>query len=143
MRSVALTVVRKYSIEPVPRDQYKGGLSKVRLRRVLDYIDSYLAQSLAIEELAQVAGLSKYHFGKMFKQSTNVTIHQYVLSRRIGQAQKLLSDPRYSLAYVALAAGFPNQSHFTTVFTSRMGITPAAYRSLAMRFAARKCGDNE
>lgn len=127
---LAITLARKYSIERIRFDEYKGGLSKARVRRVLEYIDSYLNEGLTVEELAPVAGLSRYHFGKMFKESTNTTIHQYVLSRRIQRARDLLANRRYSLADIALAAGFPSQSHFTTVFSSRIGLTPAAYRSL-------------
>ena len=109
-------------------NEHKGGLSKTQLHSILDYIDSHLDEALTVDELARIACLSRYHFGKMFKQSSGKTPHQYVLARRIERARDLLSRRRNSLVEIALAAGFRNQSHFTSVFSSRVGVTPAAYR---------------
>lgn len=127
---LAITLIQKHSIERVRLDEYRGGLSKARLRRVTEYIDAFLDQALNGDELAKVAGLSRYHFGKMFKQSTSMSLHQYVLQRRIQRATSLLLSSGRCLAEIALATGFSNQSHFTTVFTSRLGVTPAAYRNV-------------
>jgi AraC family transcriptional regulator len=130
---LAIELVRGYSVERVRLDYYKGGLSKPQLRRVLDYVESFLDHDLAVDELAQVAGLSRYHFGKAFRQSTGTTLHRYVLSRRIWRAQELLSKPSSTLVDVAGAVGFSNQSHFTAVFTTRLGISPGAYRNRDLR----------
>jgi AraC family transcriptional regulator len=126
---LAIEMMKKYSVERIRLDHYKGGLAKPQLRRVLDYVDSFLDQNLNVDELARVAGLSRYHFGKAFKHSTGTTVHSYVLSRRIWRAQELLLQRGSSLLDVAGATGFSNQSHFTTIFTARIGISPGAYRS--------------
>jgi AraC family transcriptional regulator len=100
---------------------------------VLEYIDAYLSLNLNGNAIAGIAGLSKYHFGKAFRQRTGMTLHGYVLARRIGRAQELLVKSGLPLAAVAEAAGFSNQSHFTSVFSTRMGIPPGSYRQMMRR----------
>ncbi len=66
--------------------------------------------------LADEAGLSTFHFAKMFKASFGVPPHRYVTERRIARAKALLAEGRTSLAGIALACGFASQSHFTRRF---------------------------
>ncbi|MFL6350506.1 MAG: helix-turn-helix transcriptional regulator [Bryobacteraceae bacterium] len=128
--TVVIAPLKNDAMDPVQWVQYKGGLSNCRLKRVLEYIDTCNEHNLTADEVAQVAGLGRYHFGKMFKQSTGFRLHQYVLSRRLQRAEELLRDPRHPLADVAAATGFSNQSHFTTVFARTVGMPPGAYRTL-------------
>jgi AraC family transcriptional regulator len=125
---LCMTLVQNYSVERIQFADYKGGLTRKQLGRLMDYIDSSLADNLDIDTLTQVAGLSRYHLGKMFKQSTGVTLHQHVTWRRIRRAQHLLRERRYSLPDIAADTGFANQSHFSTVFARTMGVTPSNYR---------------
>jgi AraC family transcriptional regulator len=124
------TIIQRYSLGRTRLDEYKGGLSGACLRLTLEYIDENLDLDLDGDSIAAVSGLSKYHFGKAFKQSTGMTLHSYVLSRRIGRSRELLVRSDFPLAAVAEAAGFANQSHFTTVFSKRVGISPHAYRKM-------------
>lgn len=105
-----------------------GGLTPGRLRRVIDYIQEHLERDLSLVELAAVAHISPYHFTRLFKQSTGITPHQYVLRRRVDKAKHLLKDEKLSIAEIAYATGFPNQAHFTTMFRRFVGVTPAVYR---------------
>lgn len=100
---------------------------------MLDYIDIYLDSNLTGKAVASVAGLSKYHFGKAFRQSTGMSLHGYVLARRMRRSQELLAKSDLPLAAVAGAAGFSNQSHLTSVFSTRMGIPPGSYRQIMRR----------
>jgi len=100
------------------------------LRRALEYIDECLNLNLSGNSIATVAGLSKYHFGKAFKQSTGMTLHGYVLNRRISRSRDLLARSDLPLAAIAAAAGFSNQSHLTTVFSTRIGMSPRVYRKV-------------
>lgn len=110
------------------RPEYRGGLAGPQLTRVLHYVDSFLDENLTVDLLAEIAGLSRYHFGRAFKYTTGDTVHSYVLSRRIQRAQELLLRRNSTLVEVAAATGFSSQSHFTTVFKLRLGISPGAYR---------------
>jgi AraC family transcriptional regulator len=129
------TIIQRYSLGRTRLDEYKGGLSGARLRLTLEYIDENLGLDLDGDSIAAVSGLSKYHFGKAFKQSTGMTLHSYVLSRRTRRGQELLLQTDLSLAAVAAAAGFSNQSHFTSLFSTRLGISPRAYRQTRRRLS--------
>jgi AraC family transcriptional regulator len=122
-------LVIRFSIGKARLPRYKGGLSGVQLRRALEFIDAYLDSNLDAASIAGVAGLSKYHFGKAFRQSTGMSLHNYVLARRMKRSQELLAKSDLPLAVIAQAAGFSNQSHFTTVFSTRTGISPTAFRN--------------
>jgi AraC family transcriptional regulator len=125
---LCVRLLEAYSIETVRFSEYKGGLPKKQLRDLMDYIESSLGGDIGIDALTGVAHLSRYHLGKMFKQSTGVTLHQYVTWRRIRRAQQMLRDGRHSLMEIAAETGFANQSHFTAVFARTMGVTPQRYR---------------
>lgn len=113
---LAEELIKKYSSGRPRLDQYKGGLSGVQMRRVLEYVDGHLGQDLTGNAIAGAAGLSKYHLGKAFRQVTDVSMHGYVLARRMRLAEKLLAKSDLPLSAIAEAAGFSNQSHFTSVF---------------------------
>jgi AraC-like DNA-binding protein len=134
---IAEELVQRYSIGRTRPDGYKGGLSGARFRLVREYIDEYLSEDLDSGNIAAVAGLSKYHFGKAFKETTGMTLHGYVLGQRMWRAQALLTRSNVPLAEVAEAAGFSSQSHLTTLFARRLGLTPRAYREETRRASVR------
>ena len=101
----------------------------MRLRRVLEFIHANLDRNIHLEELAETAGMSAFHFAKLFKLSTGKTPHQYLLQCRLERAKQLLRDPRVSLSEVSLQIGFADQSHLTTVFRRFVGVTPSKFRS--------------
>jgi len=100
-----------------------------RLAPVVQFIEKQLAEKLSVPELAQQVGISPYHFVRLFKQTTGLTPHQYLLSRRIERARRLLEDENLSIAVIAVDTGFASQSHLTELFRREFGITPAVYRS--------------
>jgi AraC family transcriptional regulator len=121
-------LLRQYAVHSIKRRCFKGGIPRTRLKRVVDYIEASLAANLRIAELAGVAGMSPYHFGKLFNQSTGMTVHQYVIRRRVQLAMDLLAVSRFSVAEIARAVGIPNQSQFTRLFHQRSGVTPLRFR---------------
>ena len=125
--ATAVYLAHRYGTFPLRVDRYKAGLTQDQMTRVLDYIEAYLGNDLSLMELSAVAGLSSYHFGKMFKRSTGQTVHQYVIARRLERAKSLLFSRTLPLAEIALAVGFKDQSQFTSVFKRRIGITPGGY----------------
>ena len=101
-----------------------GGLARAALRRVLDYIGDNLAHDLSLETIAAVAGVSPYHFTRLFKQSVGLTLHRYVTQQRVSEAKRLLLAGRSSIADVAHLTGFADQSHLHRHFKAAYGITP-------------------
>jgi len=76
------------------------------LNRVLEYVDQHLEDNVSLTALAEVAGLSMYHFAKAFKQSTGAPPYQYVLERKIERAKQLLRDPNRSVLEASARSGF-------------------------------------
>ncbi len=114
---------------PSPPPMHRGGLPPGRLRRVIDYIQGHLSGDISLTHLADVAKMSPFHFAHVFKESTGISPHQYVLQERVEKAKLLLSGNRLSLAEIGYALGFPSQSHFTTIFRKKVGTTPGAFRA--------------
>jgi AraC-like DNA-binding protein len=113
---------------PMPARQARGGLSPAAMRRVRDYIDAHLSDSIELVELSEIAGLSVFHFARQFKHSEGVTPHSYLVSRRVERAKELLAGTNLSLSEIAFAAGFSDQSHLTRLFRQIVRMTPGQFR---------------
>lgn len=127
--SLVISVIRELS--PDATTAFKAisyGLSDIRRRRVLSYINDNICRSLTLAELAGAANLSIYHFCRKFKNRMGVTPAQYVTGRRVNLAKHLLRSTSHSLVVVSMSCGFSSQSHFNTVFKKVSGVTPAGYR---------------
>lgn len=105
----------------------QGGLTAHQLQRTDDWIDANLGGAIRLCDLAAVAGLSEFHFHRMFKASRGTSPHKWVLMRRIDAAKTGLQG-RASIADIAAACGFSCQSHLTRTFRAQTGMTPAMYR---------------
>jgi AraC family transcriptional regulator len=126
---LAVQLLREYSSEKMPAERrYINGLTNKKLANVLDLIESDLAEDLPLKVLAGAAGLSEYHFLRMFKQATGYTPHQYVINQRIERAKDLLCKTDMSITEIAYLLGFSTPAHFTHHFRRKTGITPSAMR---------------
>jgi AraC family transcriptional regulator len=129
VNAFAVYMLSRYVTNPYVPASYQRGLSRHRLRRVLDYIRANVANDLGLSELAAVAGLSPHYFAQLFKQSVGTSPHQYVLSQRIERAKESLCNPNRTVIEAGLNAGFQNPSHFARVFRMLAGVSPSTYRS--------------
>jgi AraC family transcriptional regulator len=104
-------------------------LSSGERKRIQEFIDSGLETDLSVERLAEVIGVSPFHFSRMFKETFGRSPHRFVLEQRIDAASAVLQkDQSRPIADVALAFGFATQAHFTQAFRRRIGATPARFR---------------
>ena len=123
------TIATDTSIAPTKLpERFRGGLSPRALRRVRDYVEVHLDETISLDVLAGIAGLSMYHFARAFKQSEGVTPHEYIVHRRVRHGLELLADTDLPLSEIALALGFSDQSHFARRFREHVGVTPSSYR---------------
>jgi AraC-like DNA-binding protein len=113
-------------IAPAPHAQ--GGLSPGAMRRIREYVEAHLGESMDLATLATVAGLSIHHFARGFKQSTGLTPHHYLTRKRVERAQDMLAHAALSLSEVAYAVGFSDQSHLARHFRQMLGVTPGQFR---------------
>jgi len=95
------------------------------------WIDAHAAEPLDLHTLAQRAGLSPYHYLRVFSSSLGVTPHQYVVRRRLGRAAQLLADEDRAVTGVAFDAGFADLSNFVRSFHRAAGVSPGGYRRAA------------
>lgn len=117
--------VRLLGQYPAPLERERG-LSKPQLRRVTEYIEEHLDQNLSLARLAGVAGVSASHLKTLFKRSTGLPVHEYVVQRRVERARTLLQRGGLSAGEVALEAGFSHQSHMARCMRRVLGVTPSA-----------------
>ncbi|WP_411704931.1 helix-turn-helix domain-containing protein [Edaphovirga cremea] len=108
--------------------QIRGGLAPMVLKRVVEFIQNHLAQPLQLADLASLAGLSEFHFARMFRQSTGIAPHQFVMQARIEHAEALLRSSTMPLIDIALECGFSSASHFSHRFKAMRGVTPSILR---------------
>lgn len=127
--ALAVQVARRFAGARVPDDAEARGLSRERLRRVLDHIEARLGEDLSLAELAGVACLSPFHFSRCFKRAVGIGPQRYVAHRRIERAKEMIRTTDEPLAAVAQAMGFADQSHFTNAFRRETGATPARFRA--------------
>jgi AraC family transcriptional regulator len=102
-------------------------LARRALREVEEYIHANLDQNIALSDLANVAHLSEFHFARLFKQSTGLPPHQFVIHQRIERAKRLIAEGRLSLAQIAFEVGFSDQSQLNRHFKRLVGVTPKRF----------------
>ena len=110
------------------RPRVRGGLPPRAMRRVREFIQEHLEENVSIQALANIAGLSMYHFARAFKQSEGMTPHEYLVERRVQRTKDLLAETDLPLSEIALASGFSDQSHCARRFREHVGVTPSSYR---------------
>jgi AraC family transcriptional regulator len=133
--ALALTarLMQAYSTEAVTTEAVtaRHALGPARLRRVLEFIHSHLEEDIGVEDLANVACLSPYHFARMFRKSLGVPPHRYISERRIQEAKLLLATTDASLTEIALTSCFSSQANFNRAFRVATGQSPGEYRRKA------------
>lgn len=96
------------------------------IQTVCDYLDENYAKPISLDELSALAGLSSYHFLRLFTRQKGITPYSYLETIRISNAKKLLAQG-ISPAEVAYRTGFSDQSHFSNFFKKLIGLTPRQY----------------
>jgi AraC family transcriptional regulator len=104
-------------------------IDHARLRRVLDHISANLDEEITLAQLAQIAGVSVFHFARTFTRAMGVSPSRYVSRMRLEKAMADIAAGKLSLAEIAFKAGFSSQASFTRAFYRVTGLTPGEYRT--------------
>jgi AraC-like DNA-binding protein len=119
---VALRLLR------LPHGRERLAIAPWRLARALAYAEAHFGENISLADLAQAAGLSRFHFARAFQAATGETPHAHLRRLRCERAQAMMLDGQLGLADIALACGFAHQAHFTTAFRRVVGTTPGRWR---------------
>lgn len=98
------------------------------IMRAIAYIRSHVGKKITLHELAQLCGLSDYYFSHLFKDITGQSPSEYIIHSRIDESRALLVNTDLSVAEIAHRVGYPNSSNLITLFTQRLGSSPAQFR---------------
>ncbi|MGV0025042.1 helix-turn-helix domain-containing protein [Phormidesmis priestleyi] len=123
-------LLRHYATRNPLFREHDDGMSNQKLRQALEYIDAHLSENLSLSAIADELEMSQYYFCRLFKRSTGVAPHQYLIQQRIERAKQLLKQPQLTGTTVALKCGFSSQSHLAKHFRQRTGLTPNQFRNL-------------
>ena len=97
---------------------------------VCNHIHEHCTEDLNLDDVAALAGFSKYHFTRLFKRFTGISFYKYLNKKRIEHAEKLLVDPELSITEVALQSGFSSLSAFIRMFKLIKDCTPTEFRNM-------------
>lgn len=125
--AAALAHTHSSRAAPLP-SPHAYALDDRRLRRVLDFIDVHLEEDIGIDDLAEVACLSRFHFIRAFKAATGVPPNRFLSERRLDRAKRLIERGEMNLSELALACRFSSQTNFSRAFRRVVGMSPGAYR---------------
>lgn len=94
------------------------------------YIDEYLYTDISLKSISDSFNLSKYYIAHLYKEVTGYSPMQYVIRRRIGDAQTMLLHTDDSIIDIAINVGFNSVNHFHSTFVKIVGISPGKYRKI-------------
>jgi AraC family transcriptional regulator len=115
----------RYPLSGPPR------LTDDQMRAAIDYIHDQIRESLELRSISRAAGLSEFHFARLFKTATGVTPFQFVTRTRMERAKQLLRKTRLPIFEIAERVGYQKPSHFTARFRAVSGCGPNDYRRSA------------
>ncbi len=104
-----------------------------QVQRAIDYIEQHLDEEIELMEISQYAGVSHWHFQRIFSALTKETLKSYIRSRRLANARLQLLTTDLSILDIALAAGFDAQASFTRAFKKAFSMPPGSYRKLGSK----------
>jgi AraC family transcriptional regulator len=116
-----------------------------RIQSGIDYIEARLDEDLSLADVARAAGVSQWHFQRLFKALTGETLKTYIRARRLAGSLERLLTTDLRVLDIALLAGFESQEAFARAFKQAFGMTPQRYRSLRDKslFLKKPCFDAE
>jgi AraC family transcriptional regulator len=105
-----------------------SALPGYKLRLVTMWMSEHLAEPFSLATLAEIAGMSEFHFNRLFKKATGMPPSQYQIKLRMETARRLLRETLVSVVAIANQVGYSNPSHFAQLFRKETGFTPSDYR---------------
>jgi AraC family transcriptional regulator len=127
--ALAVHLVRNHSSLSCRTRNAEGKMTPGKLKQVLLFIDDNLGQDPSLAEIAQVAGLSASYCNALFRAAVGLSLHQYVIRRKVERAAWLLQESQVPISQVALETGFAHQSHLALHMRRLLGTSPKKLRA--------------
>lgn len=105
------------------------GDEPIAVQRAKEFVHAHVGKRIAMRAVADHVHLSAQHFCKLFKQTTGMTLTDYVWRAQVERAKERLCDPHLSVKEAAFSSGFQSLSHFNHVFGKLVGVSPTDYRA--------------
>jgi AraC family transcriptional regulator len=128
VRAIGIELLRRHS-NLRARPASPSDMTRSRLDATYGFIDANIAADLSLGGIAGAIRVRPHRLARDFRDHAGVPLHQYVLGRRVERAARLLRSSGAPIASIAVDCGFADQSHLTTAFRRRVGITPGAFRT--------------
>jgi len=127
-QAIAVHLARNYTALTGAARGETSSLPGFKLRRVTDWMVEHMAEEFSLARLAEQAGMSEFHFNRLFKRATGVPPSQYQIKLRMDAARRLLRETKRSVITIANNVGYSNPSHFAQLFRKKTGLSPSDYR---------------
>ncbi|MGH2414636.1 MAG: AraC family transcriptional regulator [Microcystaceae cyanobacterium] len=126
--ALAAHFLKYYSTRKHILQEYEDGLPKHKLKQALEYISEHLRENVSLAEVAAELGMSQFYFCRLFKQSTGMTPHAYLIQQRVERSKQLLKQAESTMNDIAIECGFANPSHFAKCFRQHTSLSPKQFR---------------
>jgi AraC family transcriptional regulator len=127
-QQMCVHLLRNYAELSIRTPAASGTFSKLKMRKLEEYIKEHVAEDLSLATLAEVTGVSPSYFSRLFRNSFGIPPHHYLLKHRLASARDLLRGKRHSIAEIAAMTGFSDQAHLTRFFKRQFALTPDQFR---------------
>lgn len=97
------------------------------------YIDAHYQENITLDQLAEVSHVSKYHLAHAFTEEYGISPINYLISKRISEAEHLLKTTDFSLSLISNTTGFSSSSYFAQIFRKQKGMSPTEFRKLSRK----------
>lgn len=127
-QAIAVHLARNYAARSEESRGESPSLPGFKLRRITGWMAEHRAEEFSLPRLAEQAGMSEFHFNRLFKRATGVPPSQYQIKLRMDAARRLLRETKKSVITIANEVGYSTPSHFAQLFRKETGLASTDYR---------------
>jgi len=133
VESLTIHLLRHYADVVAAIGRKPPQLPAWKLRKTLEYMDDHIAEPFVLDQLADLCGMSRFHFSRAFHNTMGHSPSRWFILRRIDRAKDMLRDTERQIIEVAMGVGYDSPSHFAKMFRAETGFSPKQYGARAIR----------